>query len=178
MRQMACKPGSVPRLRGEMAIPLGRPSPDASRDRPGRQPGNGPCAVPIWSCSRWGLPCRVRCRARGALLPHRFTLARLRPFRGKGGRFLLCGAIPGVAPAGRYPAPYLRGARTFLQPQSGQRPSSHLTRRTYNIFETCSERLRQAPGQRLQAHEARWCRTAEFLSPRDSQATTVPCSRE
>jgi hypothetical protein len=32
-------------------------------------------AVPIRSCSRWGLPCRRRCRRRGALLPHRFTLA-------------------------------------------------------------------------------------------------------
>jgi len=31
--------------------------------------------VPIRSCSRWGLPCRRRCRQRGALLPHRFTLA-------------------------------------------------------------------------------------------------------
>jgi hypothetical protein len=32
-------------------------------------------AVPIRSCSRWGLPCRRRYRRRGALLPHRFTLA-------------------------------------------------------------------------------------------------------
>ena len=32
-------------------------------------------AVPIWSCSRWGLPCRRRRRRRGALLPHPFTLA-------------------------------------------------------------------------------------------------------
>ena len=30
--------------------------------------------VPIRFCSRWGLPCRLRCRKRGALLPHRFTL--------------------------------------------------------------------------------------------------------
>src|SRR6202789_253782 len=31
-------------------------------------------AVPIWSCSRWGLPCRPCYQGRGALLPHRFTL--------------------------------------------------------------------------------------------------------
>ena len=31
-------------------------------------------AVPIRFCSRWGLPCRLRCRQRGALLPHHFTL--------------------------------------------------------------------------------------------------------
>jgi hypothetical protein len=36
---------------------------------------NGIHAVPIRSCSRWGLPCRPRCRRRGALLPHLFTLA-------------------------------------------------------------------------------------------------------
>jgi hypothetical protein len=30
--------------------------------------------APIRSCSRWGLPCRLRRRKRGALLPHRFTL--------------------------------------------------------------------------------------------------------
>src|SRR5262245_19110105 len=32
-------------------------------------------AAHIRSCSRWGLPCRLRHRRRGALLPHRFTLA-------------------------------------------------------------------------------------------------------
>src|ERR1700759_4240181 len=66
------------------------------------------CAVPIRSCSRWGLPCRLRCRKRGALLPHLFTLAR------RSGRFVLCGTFPGVAPAGCYPAPHVDGARTFL----------------------------------------------------------------
>jgi len=92
---MACKPGSVRPLPGGMAIPLGRPLPDASRDQPGRRRGNplavangpkpaGPPAAPIRSCSRWGLPCRPRCRGRGALLPHRFTLAggALRPDAG------------------------------------------------------------------------------------------------
>src|SRR5260370_19871153 len=31
-----------------------------------------------------------------------------------GKRFVLCGTVPGVAPAGRYPAPHVDGARTFL----------------------------------------------------------------
>jgi len=63
------------------AIPLGRRSPGASSNLPGRpDPDIDPdtaCAgraVPIRSCSRWGLPCRRRCRRRGALLPHLFTL--------------------------------------------------------------------------------------------------------
>jgi len=60
------------------AIHLGRPLPDASCNQPGRRRGDPPGrtrAVPIRSCSRWGLPCRSRCRSRGALLPHPFTLA-------------------------------------------------------------------------------------------------------
>ena len=80
--QTACKPGSVPRRSGAMAIHLGRPLPDASRDLPGRRRGNPPgrCrpAAPTRSCSRWGLPCRPRRRRRGALLPHPFTLTHLR----------------------------------------------------------------------------------------------------
>ena len=50
------------------------------RNLPGQRRGNPPAnlhshAVSIRFCSRWGLPCRRRCRQRGALLPHPFTLA-------------------------------------------------------------------------------------------------------
>ena len=58
-----------------VTIPLGCVSPHTSRDLPGRLSGNGLRAVPIWSCSRWGLPCRRCCQQRGALLPHHFNLA-------------------------------------------------------------------------------------------------------
>ena len=48
------------------------------------------------------------------------TLSPLPAFapRGFGGRFTFCGAIPGLAPGGRYPPPCRRGARTFLDPPS------------------------------------------------------------
>jgi hypothetical protein len=46
-------------------------------------------------------------------------------------RCAFCGTFPGVAPAGRYPAPYLRGARTFLSPFRGERPSSRLARESW-----------------------------------------------
>jgi len=55
-------------------------------------------AVPIRSCSRWGLPCRFRRRKRGALLPHRFTLAAAK--RNAPRRSVLCGTVPGPAPRG------------------------------------------------------------------------------
>jgi hypothetical protein len=76
-------PGEARRV---TAIPLERRLPGASSNLPGRpdpdiDPGTQPPlprrwfrAVPIRFCSRWGLPCRLRCRKRGALLPHRFTL--------------------------------------------------------------------------------------------------------
>jgi hypothetical protein len=66
------------------AIPLGRPLPAASSNQPGRRSEDRPCAhspgepcrvAPIRFCSRWGLPCRACYQPRGALLPHRFTLA-------------------------------------------------------------------------------------------------------
>jgi hypothetical protein len=82
--QTAYKPGSVPhRLRRggdhssgpRLATRFSRPTRTA-------RAGDGPTfsanairrAVPIRSCSRRGLPCRPRCRVRGALLPHPFTL--------------------------------------------------------------------------------------------------------
>jgi hypothetical protein len=105
---------------------LVRPTRAAAR-RSAWKPGfSGQPAAPIRSCSRWGFPCRRRYRRRGALLPHRFTLA-ARPVFPRERRCTFCGTFPGVAPAGCYPAPYLRGARTFLSlPRSGERPSGRL----------------------------------------------------
>ena len=60
-------------------------------------------AAPIRSCSRWGLPCRPCHQVRGALLPHRFALARGSDPLTRTllhGRFVFCGTVPGVAPAG------------------------------------------------------------------------------
>jgi len=72
-REAPCKPDSGPRR--VTAISLGSTSQSTSNDLPGR------CSArviaipfPIWSFSEWGLPCRPCHHARGALLPHRFTL--------------------------------------------------------------------------------------------------------
>jgi hypothetical protein len=97
--QPACKPGSVwpaARTANVTAIPLVRRLPGASCNLPERQirtdPGLAPRAVPIRSCSRWGLPCRCRCRKRGALLPHRFTLTAAIRYAPR--RSVLCGTVP------------------------------------------------------------------------------------
>ena len=127
-RQTACKPGSVcaaATFRGRStAIHLGRLLPSASCNLPGRKgvetrPPAQPATIPMRSCSRWGLPCRPRRRRRGALLPHPFTLTlEARPRPAPLGGLLSVALIPGVAPAGRYPAPCFHGARTFLPPRT------------------------------------------------------------
>ena len=115
---MACKPGSVPGRNRGMTIPLGRSSPNASRDLPGRRRENAPIAVPIWSCSRWGLPCRFRCRTRGALLPHHFNLAAL--LRRSSGRV---GGIISVALSLELPPPDVIRHRVSVEPGLSSSPS-------------------------------------------------------
>src|SRR6266498_363083 len=62
-------------------IPLGRALPRVSSERYPEAGAGSPSlalrrdSLPICSCTRWGLPCHLRHRRRGALLPHRFTLA-------------------------------------------------------------------------------------------------------
>jgi hypothetical protein len=62
-----------------LTMRLTRPTRAAGRERPRNYHGilsRDITAAPIRSCSRWGLPCRPCCQGRGALLPHRFALAR------------------------------------------------------------------------------------------------------
>ena len=60
-----------------------------------------PC-LSTWSCSGWGLPCRLCCQSRGALLPHHFTLtgciARRR-------RYIFCCTGRRLTPPRHYLAP-------------------------------------------------------------------------
>jgi hypothetical protein len=63
---------------------------------------------PIWSCSVWGFACHDCYQPRGALLPHLFTLTRLRSktqrVESEGGRYIFCATIRRIAPPGNYPA--------------------------------------------------------------------------
>ncbi len=83
-------------------VPRGTPhatNPDGKAGMPPLRLLKAVATAPIRSCSRWGLPCRPCHQGRGALLPPRFTLAHRRfP---PDGRFVFCGTVPGVAPAGR-----------------------------------------------------------------------------
>jgi len=120
------------------AIPLGRPLPNASRDRPGRQPEGGPAEPgrpdparrPYLVLLLAGLAVppsspRPRCALTAPFHPYRAHSAPKR--HASVWRYAFCGAFPGVAPAGRCPAPCLRGARTFLhrliKPTAAVQPS-------------------------------------------------------
>ena len=97
--------------------------------RPTRTPRAGePCArrraVSLFGLAPGGA-CHAGPVARPAVGSYP-TLSPLPPPRR--GRFAFCGAIPRVAPGGRYPPPFRRGARTFLD-ACAPRPPDRLTGR-------------------------------------------------
>src|SRR5262249_8669528 len=121
--QPTCKPGSV-RQRGKprhvTAIHLGRRLPGASSNLPGRpDPDTDPGIAPAPSLFGFapGGVCPAVAVARNAVRSYRTfsPLPRPQPWR-----FVFCGTVPEVSPlarkspAGRYPAPHVHGARTFL----------------------------------------------------------------
>jgi hypothetical protein len=119
--QTVCKPGSVrrpcgrrddhssgPPIAGRFSRPTRTtgpvtilPEPPSGADAPslfGLAPGGACHAVPVARSAVGSYP---------TLSPLPAPLARL-------GRFAFCGAIPRIAPGGRYPPPCHCGARTFL----------------------------------------------------------------
>jgi hypothetical protein len=132
--QPACKPGSVGHRLLAHTIRDGHSSGTTFArclEQPTRTASlTSPCGVIAFSSehsampSLFGLAPGVVCHAVSVAGPavrsyRTFSPLLPLPFGGWGKRFVLCGTIPGVAPAGRYPAPYVDGARTFL--------SSHLS---------------------------------------------------
>src|SRR5579863_1548572 len=68
--------------------------------------------------------------AAGAVRSYRTFSPLPRWLRNAPRRFVLCGTFPRLAPAGRYPAPLVHGARTFLPGNLSalpERPSGRLT---------------------------------------------------
>ena len=99
----------ISRVLSRATIHLGRASPRASSDLPGNSRGPRvralrPACFPIWSCSRWGLPCRrmlppARCALTAPFHPCRRHIAAAL------GRSALCCTFRGLAPPRRYLAP-------------------------------------------------------------------------
>ena len=115
-----------------MTIPLGPPLLTGSSC----QPGSAGAQAALRGCPRarslFGIAPGGACRAGPVARPAVGFYPTVSPLPAAGTpkgpgrrRSLLCGAFPGVAPAGRYPAPCLHGARTFLERTSRPRSSGH-----------------------------------------------------
>jgi hypothetical protein len=126
-----------------------------------------PCgtAAPIRSCSRWGLPCRPCCQGRGALLPHRFALARGMP----------CGSCAGglfsVALSLGSPPPVVSRHRISVEPGLSsdalrhQRPSGRLA------GHQCAELRRRSRWKKANASRrccGRWLLWTLWINPSSS----------
>src|SRR5579872_3794467 len=134
-RQTACKPGSVPPRNGRgwpfiwdvrYRTPRATDPSGGAKARPaGRKTGAACRSYLVLLQVGFALPPplpAVRCALTAPFHPC-LRSARRQP----GSAVCFCGTFPRVAPAGRYPAPCLRGARTFLPPPSrGERPSGRL----------------------------------------------------
>ena len=127
--QTACKPGSVEGLAARDGHSSGPPI--AGRfSRPTRTPRAGePCRL-RGAASLFGLAPGGACHAAPVASGPVGSYPTLSPLpfepQGLSGRFAFCGAIPRVTPGGRYPPPFRRGARTFLdrpKPAATARPS-------------------------------------------------------
>lgn len=104
-----CKPGSVgtPKYTGwsflstcrRRHVPAAYPRLDARR----HPVETGRLSPPIWPCSDRGLPCHVRCRTRGGLLLHPFTLTAFSRRR----RFAFCCTVRHSPLTQRAPRRYL-----------------------------------------------------------------------
>src|SRR3954463_11670879 len=130
--QPACKPGFVGHRPLTRTIRDGHSSGTTFArclEQPTRTASlTSPCGVIAFASehpalpSLFGLAPGVVCHAvsvAGPAVRSYRTFSPLLSLPREGKRFVLCGTVPGVAPAGRYPAPYVDGARTFL--------SSHLS---------------------------------------------------
>ena len=133
MDQTACKPGSVPPEPESAGIGDHSSGPPlAGRfSRPTRTARASDSPALAGARSLFGLAPGGACHAvpvAGSAVRSYRTLSPLPPGLGRrpklrGWRFALCGTVPGVAPAGRYPAPSFRGARTFLQHPANRTPA-------------------------------------------------------
>src|SRR4051812_14258796 len=119
-------------------IPLAPPLLAGSSDLPGDLvgPSNQRCSagrLPIWSCSVRGFACHPCYHGRGALLPHLFTLTRLRTRSVRRRAVCFLCHFPSSHPDRALPGALPCGVRTFLSTfapcdATVERPSSSLRR--------------------------------------------------
>ena len=84
------------------------------------------------AASLFGIAPGGACRAGPVTRPAVRSYRTVSPLlKSKQKRFLLCGAIPQVTLAGRYPAPLLHGVRTFLSDKLPKAAPSYVRKTSY-----------------------------------------------
>ena len=132
-------------------------------------------AVPIWSCSRCGLPCRSRYRPRGALLPHPFTLTS----RNAIGGLLSVALSLGLPPPDviRHRVSVEPGLSSHLRPEGRTRAAIRPSDAGATIAEKAARGIiRRASIRPLLGHATQWCRRAARRCPRASGAAGFRCN--
>ena len=113
-----------------------------------------PCAIPIRSCSRWGLPCHDRYRPRGALLPHPFTLTGTNP-----------GGLLSVALSLGSPPPGVTRHRVSMEPGLSSAQSTAAARSTGRAQHRRGKpdsqqamfgRIKRGPAKRCRRRSRQW----------------------
>jgi len=158
------------------AIPLGRRSPSASSNLPGRLDPDIFRSSRLRTASRrpYSVLLPVGFAVPPALPPARCALtAPFHPCRGQPNtpwRYVFCGTVPGFAPAGCYPAPLVRGARTFLSGNlsvSPERPSDRLTYQGWG-YRRCPSRVEAGQSRHELKDQGRRAASRSALAPRSS----------
>ncbi len=152
---MAYKPDSVPRGCPRMddhssGAPVTKRPLAANPDRLGfKHPRGCPREVPIWHCSRWGLPCRFCCQSRGGLLPHRFTMT----LASQGCLFSVALSL-GLPPPGvtRHRCFVESGLSSTLPPRSSSHPREIAPKPKWRLRQRGSD-LRDPQSRRGRCHQ-------------------------
>jgi hypothetical protein len=113
--RVLCRSGERPDHFSGTAVADGLEQPTRDSSRAGRP------SSPIWPCSGWGLPCHACHQARGALLPHPFTLACALGFRHRPSAVCFLLHFPSPYDARALPGTLPFGARTFLDAKKPRR---------------------------------------------------------
>jgi hypothetical protein len=154
-------------LRWMTTIPLGPALLTGSSDLPGGFQRAVVKRLPIWPCSVRGFACHLSYDRCGALLPHLFTIACLRPLGRRHGRpcdlplavYFLC-HCPSGCPDRELPGALPCGVRTFLPPS--------------RLFEPLR---RASPQKRRHFSSADLERPAGRSAKREGRRSSVPLRR-
>ena len=150
-------------------------NPNDGAGMPSRVARKRAAAVPIRSCSRWGLPCHPCCQGRGALLPHRFALTRGSRTLARAVCFLW--HFPWGRPRRPLAGTVFPWSPDFPLPREGQRPSSRLASARHGRHRAMRQVIPDRASARTGGMAMKATRSAEIGSLTNGTAWHFSCFR-